>query len=150
MADNKKKLASPVSAAREGAVGDGTFPGGPGGPRFRVDASLSRPENILTSDHVLWSAIRNRTDALSSDNYIDFITRVLCEDQDPGDPVCESDCETDGKLPRQAARAKHDLLSLPSIYGVDAYNLLKLATQAFLLFETGVAIQPPRGSTLGD
>ena len=44
---------------------------------------------------------------------------------------------------------KADLLDVPSIYGVDAYNLLKVATQAFLLFETGVAVKRPRDVRTG-
>ena len=42
----------------------------------------------------------------------------------------------------QAKRA--ELLGATIGYGVDAYNLLKYATQAFLLLETGVVIRTPR------
>ena len=149
----KKKLAQTVRPER---ATNGVEPGFPDGPRFRVDASLSRAENILTSDHVLWSAIRNRTEAIGSNRHADFIDRVLCEEKPPsGDPVCEP-CDDDhhdkrdhhAHARRKSIDAKLDLCALPSIYGVDAYNLLKLATQAFLLFETGLAIKPPRGGSL--
>jgi hypothetical protein len=40
-------------------------------------------------------------------------------------------------------------LRLPSIYGVDSYELLRQATEAFLLYESGVAIIPPRDPASG-
>src|SRR5262249_50686880 len=84
--------------------------------------------------------------------YDRFINRILCKvddfnvDLDEGRPV------TDEQAPITAEdigsssikNRREDLLRLPSIYGVDTYNLLKLATQAFLLFETGVAVSRPR------
>jgi len=138
--------------------------GGPGGPRFRVDASLSRTENVTTEDAALWAAIRNRTDAIRSDRYEDFINRVLTESQtevsvaeeigepekgahlhdDPDDEYYERirpiKVVEDLGAPSIKERLA-DLENAPSIYGVDAYNLLKLATQAFLLLETGVFIR---------
>src|SRR2546423_931404 len=50
--------------------------------------SLTRSDVTLTDDAALWSAIRNRTDAIRGDRYDDFITRVLCEPGDTGLPVC--------------------------------------------------------------
>jgi hypothetical protein len=147
----KKKLAQPISAAiRRSRDNDA---GQPGEPRFRVDTSLTRAEQVLTSDHVLWAAIRNRTEAIGSNSYADFIARVLGQGDPIGDPVCDP-CEDDnaeastGKR-RRKIENRLDLLALPGHYGVDAYNLLKVATQAFLLFETGVAVRPPRGSAPG-
>jgi hypothetical protein len=43
---------------------------------------------------------------------------------------------------------RDELLATSSGYGVDAYNLLKLATQAFLLLEAGVVIAKPRNTNL--
>jgi hypothetical protein len=47
------------------------------------------------------------------------------------------------------ADRRDELLRRPGIYGVDAYQLLKLATQAFLLFESGVVIEGMRRPTNG-
>ncbi len=144
-----------------GDLGDIGGTGGPGGPRFRVDASLSRSENVTTEDAALWAAIRNRTDAIRSDRYEDFINLVLSESQTEvslAEEVGESERahhDDDEVYERRIRPIKAvedmgapsikerlaDLESAPSIYGVDAYNLLKLATQAFLLLETGVAIR---------
>jgi hypothetical protein len=124
--------------------------------------AMERSEIPLTSDHALWAAIRNRTDAIGFNHYSDFIDRLLCvdcdESLDEGAPVCtEEPCE-DGSRTAQSAldvgsppirKRRASLLAMPSIYGVDAYNLLKMATQAFLLFEAGVAINPPRDADTG-
>ncbi|HEX2491765.1 MAG TPA: hypothetical protein VHR27_20330 [Blastocatellia bacterium] len=124
-----------------------------------VDArvTLRRTEATLTGDHALWAAIRNRTDAIGFDQYDRFINRVLCkvspdnEDEDEGRPVsgdATNITAEDIGSPSIKDR-REDLLRVPSIYGVDAYNLLKLATQAFLLFETGVAVARPRNPDTG-
>src|SRR5262249_10321766 len=103
-----------------------------------VDArvTLRRACPAVNNDHVLWAAIRNRADAIGFDPYDRFINRVLCKvddfnvDLDEGRPV------TDEQAPITAEDIgspsikdrREDLLRVPSIYGVDAYNLLKLAT----------------------
>jgi len=96
----------------------------------------------IEDDAALWAAIRNRTDAISGDRYEQFIRRVLCRDDPAGDAVCldEEDASIEGSI--RAKRA--ELIGATSGYGVDAYNLLKYATQAFLLLETGVVIRVPR------
>lgn len=101
----------------------------------------------------LWAAIRNRTEAIGFDNYSKVIDKVLCGDDDGGKAVCKGD---DGpKLegvgsPSVKDRRSNLLNNFPTIYGVDAYNLLKLTTQAFLLFETGVAIKKTRVLETGE
>lgn len=147
-ADEPGPIASD-SQRKLGSLGGEDGSGGPGGPRFRVDASLSRAENVTTGDAALWAAIRNRTDAIRADRYEDFITRVLCSENsdhqflDGGNAVCSGAGKTTAESIGEPSIAdrRDDLRSVPSIYGVDAYNLLKLATQAFLLLETGVAIR---------
>jgi hypothetical protein len=129
-------------------------------PPVPVDArvTLRQTEAALPADHALWAAIRNRTDAIGFDRYDRFINRVLCAvddrnvDKDEGHSVSGDNRKITAEdigSPTIKDRRK-DLLNVPSIYGVDAYNLLKLATQAFLLFEAGVAVQPPRNPTTGE
>jgi hypothetical protein len=172
------KLAT-IEVDRSGQGPAGPPPGSPGGPPFQVAGrmSLTRADVVLTDDAALWAAIRNRTDAIRADRYGDFIDRVLCEyqhtgrggqldegvllDIDTGIPVCgnEPDASKDPiKVSRPTAKdfgapsigqRRADLQTVPSIYGVEAYNLLKLATQAFLLFEAGVAIKRPRNPNDG-
>jgi len=143
------------------STGDPTPPlGNPGNPLQvggRMSMSLTRAEVTITDDAALWSAIRNRTDAIRGDKYDDFITRVLCGTGDTGQPVCNPGVDSS---PGQYTRSHRDLgapveagrteLASGAGYGVDAYNLLKLATQAFLFLEAGVVIKRPRNSVGGE
>jgi hypothetical protein len=105
--------------------------------------SLTRAEEVTTRDAALWAAIRNRTDAIRGDRYERFIEAVLCNDLSPGPAACRADART--PTIGSALKEKRDELIGATIgYGVDAYNLLKYATQAFLLLETGVVIRHPR------
>lgn len=93
-----------------------------------IGVTLRRTAANPTKDQALWVAIRNRTRAISfsGSGYKDFIDRVLCKrDQvNPSDPVLTRQLEELGS----------------NVYGVGAYELLKTATQIFLLLECGVAI----------
>ncbi|MCI0389318.1 MAG: hypothetical protein MOB07_11225 [Acidobacteria bacterium] len=115
-------------------------------------SGIPAPEDLGT-DKSLWSAIRNRTEAIGFDNYSKLIDRVLCDEAGGGTEICKGtktlQLEDVGSPPIRDVRTNL-LNKFPSIYGVDAYNLLKLATQAFLLFETGVAIKEPRIIVLGE
>src|SRR5215213_9397651 len=126
--------------------------GGPSGPPFNV--ALSRSAVRLDDDAALWSAIRNRTEAIRGDRYEEFIIRVLCNPDSADEAVCLPEGKDGyGKPPQTitgAIKAKRaELIGAASGYGVDAYNLLKYATQAFLLLETGVGIRDPRDPILG-
>lgn len=100
----------------------------------RVQISLNRPDQQLTDDQSLWVAIRNRTEAIAFNRYKAFIDTVLCE---RATEAADDDAQ---KYGMRGGLAEHsaNLLNRPSIYGVDAYNLLRLATEVFLLLEAGV------------
>lgn len=133
-------------------------------PMVRADVQLQRSGTVRTPDQALWSAIRNRTDAVGFNQYAAFINRLLCTAKDKGLAACQ-----EGMSAERGARASDpeggaiasnlgapsisdrlvDLENRPSIYGVDAYHLLKLATQAFLLFEAGVVVKRERDPVNG-
>jgi hypothetical protein len=107
-----------------------------------VDANVTmrRTDAALPADHALWAAIRNRTDAIGFDKYDRFISRVLCDAKDEGAPVSGDPTIEAADICSPTIRdRRRDLLKVPSIYGVDA----------FLLFEAGVAVQPPRNPQTG-
>jgi len=127
-----------------------------GGP---TRVTLQRSATPSTNDQALWSAIRNRTDAIGFNRYAAFINRVLCQGTNQGTPTCgplrsrltpgvDHDPAGDFGAPSIGDRLD-DLRSRPSIYGPDAYYLLKLATQAFLLFESGIVITGDRDPATG-
>lgn len=86
------------------------------------------PKTEKTEDQALWVAIRNRSRDIAFDRYSEFIRSVLCD----GDN--KSDDYAIGKIERR----REDLESRPTLYGVDSYHLLKIATEAFLIFNCGL------------
>lgn len=122
-----------------------------GGPKT---VQLERSATTPTGDQALWAAIRNRTDAIAFDRYDEFINRLLCAGADKGTPTCagpQYGVETGASgLGAPSIRERRTaLINQPSIYGIDAYQLLKVATQAFLLFETGIVITEERDPRTG-
>ena len=118
------------------------------GEKLPVSTSLTRTQSEVTVDHGLWAAIRNRTDAIRSESHISFIDRVLnSKDTNPNlgdeanDPSNRNRKVKASSVGSPSIKEQRDALSTLPVYGVDAYNLLKLATQAFLLLEAGVVIQ---------
>jgi hypothetical protein len=81
-----------------------------------LPVSLQRTAMVETPQQVLWVVIRNRTNAVGWRRYKEFIDGVMCSD-----PV--SKVRTKGSIPFR---------------GADAYQILKHATDLFLMHESGV------------
>jgi hypothetical protein len=110
--------------------------------KTQSDVTLQRTFIGPTKDRALWPAIRNRTAAIGFDRYKAFINCVFCENvpPDPFDDAwnkavsyVDDDCLDKDKPADQKQRL--------SIYGPYAYSVLKLATQVFLILESGVVIR---------
>jgi hypothetical protein len=93
------------------------------GPDGSLPVSLQRTAMIPTTDQVLWAIIRNRTNAISFNSYRSFIDDIMCGDQ----------------LTDQHTRHVRGVTTV--FRGVDAYELLRQATDAFLMHEVGVVDQ---------
>jgi hypothetical protein len=115
-----------------------------------VNVKLTRASGVpgpgdLGDEKIFWTAIRNRTEAISFDNYSKVIDTVLCRKDNLSGRTCKDPSQeivfTDIGSPSIQERRDDLLDDFPSIYGVDTYNLLKLTTQAFLLVETGIIIR---------
>ena len=90
-------------------------------PADPVRVTLTRTEPTPTDDQSLWTAIRATTDALAFPKYSKFLDAVLC-----------------GDGPEQ--RAVHELRHRRGspFPGVDAYLVLKAATEIFVMGHCGV------------
>jgi hypothetical protein len=97
-----------------------------------IPVNLGRSQVPQTRDQMLWVTIRNRTKAIgfSGSGYADFINAVLCR----GETAAISD-----RNARRINRQQDELYE--PIHGVGAYELLKTATQVFLLMECGTNIE---------
>ena len=94
-----------------------------------VSVALQRSKTHRTIDQALWVAIRNRTRAIAfgGSGYKSFIDRVLVGDsKEAGSSL----------LARQLSEADFT----KNLQGVAAYDMLKTATEIFLLLECGVVI----------
>ncbi len=90
-----------------------------------VDVTLHRSATCPTRDQALWAAIRNRTHAISFHRFRDFLHRVLR-------------FEEHEKLPEALERRLRELGA--HRLGLTPWHALKIATDMFLLTETGVRI----------
>lgn len=106
--------------------GDGEMIGG------HIGVRLDRTRVHPTRDQALWIAIRNRTHAIGFTRYSHFINRVLQteERERVDDPKLEPKLKELGT----------------NLHGVGAYDVLKVATEAFLLLECGIRIEEDRDS----
>jgi hypothetical protein len=97
----------------------------------KVGVTLSRTTSVPTRDQALWVAIRDRTRAISFGSYRSFINRVLCHESAK---VLENSSMLERQLEELSDHA----------HGVGAYQVLKTATEVFLLMECGVRIARER------
>ena len=101
-----------------------------------VNVSMRRTATEVTEDIGLWVVIRKSAEALSFKNYFRFVNHVLC-----GEPIGEPrDFETE-RFP--AKQDRFDQLRqqrfLP-FTDAEAYRFLKVATEAFVVVNCGVAL----------
>lgn len=107
------KLPNPINASSSG--------GGHGGLPPTVKVTLSPADAQPSASQLLWIIIRNRTNALGFNRYKEFIDKVMCG----------------GELPGSAGRGV-SAAALEHFRTMDSYQILKLATEAFLMQEIGV------------
>jgi hypothetical protein len=113
-----------------------------------VDVRLAQPPRINpTDDEGFWIAIRQTARMTSFESYRMFIDQVLCQqDGRHADGDHDRDREIAGLVRKEQNPFSEGGLGIHA-YGVNAYNLLRLATETFLLMRCGIAIPhdyPPK------
>lgn len=101
-----------------------------------LDVNLRRSKVAGTSDQALWVGIRTRTRAIGFDRYAEFIQRVL---SDP--PPLEVSSEE--QILKMEGGLRDRRFNERLLFGVDAYQLLKAATEAFLILRCGALFDAP-------
>ena len=105
-----------------------------------ISVALRRTSVSITDDLPLWLVIRRSTDAIAFRNYRKFIDLVLCNVVDG----------LEGKLNDMFGARAGDIRTMLKerlrdrnlpFTDVEAYRLLKVATEAFLMVNCGVALQ---------
>lgn len=97
-----------------------------------LPVTLRRAQDQPTSDEALWVVIRNSASKLLFNNYKNFIDTIMCN---PG--------SLDGNLPVPPCGfpplSQRRVLPFPNM---DAYRVLKVATECFLMMNCGVYMTP--------
>lgn len=101
-------------------------------PDLTTKVALQRAASSPTLDQALWAAIRNRTSAMSFPRYQRFINTLL-GDKEGFDNVVRRVEEGMKNLGGQSRPL--------GVFGPHAYGILKLATQAFVTLESGLAFR---------
>ncbi|HAV43249.1 TPA: hypothetical protein DCX15_04465 [bacterium] len=91
-----------------------------------VKVGLQRPLIPLTEDLALWVVIRNSTGNIGSESYMKFINDVMCGEPSAKDQREVNEKRNESKLP---------------FLGVDSYDLLRVATEVFLMTKCGVKVE---------
>jgi hypothetical protein len=138
---NDNDLADPIVPANDDVVPEGQPRRITAWPPLNiptVDVNLQGTVTPSTFVQGFWEYLRQRADAISYPAYAAFIERVLCEDGATSTELKELGIE-------KFDTTKH--------LGVDAYALLRAATEAFLLTNCGTFVLTPdvkfRTSRLG-
>jgi hypothetical protein len=121
-----------------------------------TNTRLARTQIPETPDLVLWKVIEDSTRRLSFDNYTRFMDYVLCGTDFPGDNETPAGAAEIGVVEAPYTKpAKGQPKSPPGnllqnkrhlpFTDTDAYRLLKVATEAFLMVNCGVKPPSPPG-----
>jgi hypothetical protein len=105
-----------------------------------IPVTMRRAAEEVTSDAALWVVIRNSANGLLFENYVNWIDSIMCC---PGnlDTSCPPTTTYDvcgNSLPPLSQRR---VLPFPNM---DAYRVLKVATECFLMMNCGVYISPDK------
>ena len=107
----------------------------PVGGSFNV--GLRRSASVVTPDLPLWIVIRNSTDGLSFKNYQRYVDLVLCDAAAEG---LADGFVGKSTLPAQAEYEDLKRRRFLPFSDSDAYRLLKVATEAFVMVNCGIAL----------
>lgn len=103
-----------------------------------LPVAMQRTSEPPTSDVALWVAIRYSANQLSFQNYLQFVDSIMCNNKGENgiDGVIDSYVGGGGCLPPLSQRR---FLPFPNM---DAYRVLKVATECFLMLNCGVYLNP--------
>jgi hypothetical protein len=142
MADNPR--ADKERAARKPTLAEGTRvepQAALNGTDTPLRVALERPQRQRPADvNPLWATIRNRTAAISFEQFHAFVNRVFCNDLRPNDTPVDDPCDKNPAAEERRLRERGERLR-DHLTGVGAYNLLRTTAEVFLLLECGVFLR---------
>ena len=103
-----------------------------------INVAMRRTATDATEDLSLWVVIRKSTEALSFNNYFRYMNFVLCGEPIGGEHHEHQEFESRRLLERFERLSKERFLPFTDS---EAYRLLKVATEAFVMVNCGVALR---------
>ena len=108
-----------------------------------IPVTMTRASEPPTSDAALWVAIRYSANQLSFPNFVKFADTIMCNSTGGTiDNVIDGYLNGNGCLPPLAQRR---FTPFPNM---DAYRVLKIATECFMMLNCGVYLEPDMLSRL--
>jgi hypothetical protein len=107
----------------------------PLGAGDEVTVTMKRTSVPPTADQALWAVIRNSTNRLGFQNYSRFMDRVMCDARSSGGEGVDSHRGREGERAEFERVARRMRLPFPN---VEAYRLLKVATEVFMMLHCGI------------
>jgi hypothetical protein len=101
-----------------------------------LPVTMRRASEQPTSDQALWVAIRNSSNQLLFQNYVNFVDTIMCC---PGN--LDTSCPPSTDPCALPPLSKRRFLPFPNM---DAYRVLKVATECFLMMKCGVYLSPAK------
>lgn len=102
-----------------------------------LGVSLTRSETEPTEDLPLWTLIRNSTEAMSFTNYLHFMDHLFC-----GEAANVRGFEQERFVKKGEMFQNLKQRRVLPFTDADAYRVLKVATEAFVMVNCGVLSQP--------
>jgi hypothetical protein len=111
-----------------------------------LNINLGRSASSPSLDQAFWVAIRNRTKAIGFDAYDRFIGKLVCDLEDVASPASSIGLPL-LKAPRASISLDIDPKAVSRVlaHGVYGYELLRLATEAFLILQCGAVSRTTGG-----
>jgi len=107
-----------------------------------ISVTMRRTAPELTDDLALWVVIRNSTNALSFNNYASFLDHLFCGDKNAQQRIGQLELQARANpLARDAAFRDLAQRRFLPYTDSDAYRLLKVATEAFVMVNCGVVLR---------
>ncbi len=115
-----------------------------------LSVTLTRTAEAPTQDEALWVVIRETTNALSFQTYVNFVDKIMCC---PGtlDDYCSPPRKIAPDIIIQKPNCDLPPLSQRRVLpfpNMDAYRILKVATECFLMMNCGVYLSHDKLKTL--
>lgn len=115
-----------------------------------LNVNLGRSASAVTDDQAFWVAIRNRTKAIGFDAYDKFIEKLVCDLAEASTSRHDDaiDWPPNVLRSRLMAQGGGSIISRVLAHGVYGYELLRLATEAFLILQCGAVTRGADGKAV--